>query len=36
VYGDLPVHRGEAIGPGLLSKILRDCDMAREDLIDLL
>jgi predicted RNA binding protein YcfA (HicA-like mRNA interferase family) len=32
----VPVHRGEVIGPGLLSKILRDCDMSREDLLDLL
>jgi predicted RNA binding protein YcfA (HicA-like mRNA interferase family) len=32
----IPVRRGEVIGPDLLSKILRDCDMAREDLIDLL
>jgi predicted RNA binding protein YcfA (HicA-like mRNA interferase family) len=32
----IPVHRGETIGPGLLSKILRDCDMARDDLIELL
>ncbi len=32
----VPVHRGEVIGPGLLSKILRDCDMSREELLDLL
>ena len=25
------VHAGETIGPGLLSKILRDCDLSRED-----
>lgn len=28
----VPLHAGETIGPGLLSKILRDCDMTREDL----
>lgn len=27
----VPVHSGETIGPGLLSKILRDCDLTRED-----
>lgn len=32
----IPVHRGETIGPGLLSKILRDCDMSRDDLFELL
>jgi predicted RNA binding protein YcfA (HicA-like mRNA interferase family) len=32
----IPVHRGETIGPGLLSKILRDCDMTRDDLPELL
>ena len=32
----IPVHRGETIGPGLLSKILRDCDMTRDDLLGLL
>lgn len=32
----VPVHRSEVIGPGLLSKILRDCDMSREELLDLL
>jgi len=32
----VPVHRGETIGPGLMSKILRDCDMTRDDLLDLL
>ncbi len=26
------VHSGEIIGPGLLSKILRDCELTREDL----
>jgi len=28
----VPVHAGETIGPGLLSKILRDCELSREDL----
>ena len=32
----VPVHAGETIGPGLLSKILRDCDLTREQLQDLL
>jgi predicted RNA binding protein YcfA (HicA-like mRNA interferase family) len=29
----VPVHAGETIGPGLLSKILRDCDLTVEDLL---
>ena len=28
----IPVHKGETIGPGLLIKILRDCDLAVEKL----
>ena len=32
----VPVHAGETIGPGLLSKILRDCELGREDLSKLL
>ncbi|MDP2863024.1 MAG: type II toxin-antitoxin system HicA family toxin [Desulfobacterales bacterium] len=32
----VPVHRGENIGRGLLAQILRDCEMAREDLKKLL
>ena len=28
----VPVHRGEMIGRGLLAQILRDCEIAREDL----
>ena len=32
----VPVHVVETIGPGLLSKILRDCDLTREQLQDLL
>jgi predicted RNA binding protein YcfA (HicA-like mRNA interferase family) len=26
----VPVHGSEAIGPGLLSKILKDCELTRE------
>ena len=32
----VPVHRGETVGPGLMSKILRDCEIGREELLDLL
>jgi len=32
----VPVHRGEMIGPGLMSKILRDCEMASDELLALL
>jgi predicted RNA binding protein YcfA (HicA-like mRNA interferase family) len=28
----VPVHAGETIGPGLMSKILRDCELSREQL----
>ena len=28
----VPVHRGESIGTGLLSQILRDCDISRSGL----
>ena len=28
----VPVHSGEDIGPGLLAKILRDCELTREQL----
>jgi len=27
-----PVHAGETIGPGLLAKILRDCELTLADL----
>ena len=27
----VPVHSGETIGPGLLTKILKDCDLTREE-----
>ena len=32
----VPVHAGETIRPGLLVRILRDCDISREQLADLL
>lgn len=32
----VPVHPGEIIGPGLLSKILRDCELSKEELASLL
>ena len=32
----VPVHGREEIGPGLLAKILRDCDVSRGELHDLL
>ena len=32
----VPVHAGETIGPGLLNKILRDTELTREQLVDLL
>lgn len=32
----VPVHAGEIIGPGLISKILRDCELSREQLQKLL
>ena len=32
----VPVHSGETIGPGLMSKILRDCDINRETLQEFL
>ncbi len=32
----IPVHRGETIGPGLMSKILRDCEITPEELLELL
>jgi len=28
----VPVHSGEAIGRGLLARILRDCEITRDDL----
>jgi predicted RNA binding protein YcfA (HicA-like mRNA interferase family) len=32
----VPVHSGETIGPGLMSKILRDTELSRDELIELL
>ena len=32
----VPVHANETIGPGLLGKILRDCEVTREQLRDAL
>ena len=32
----VPVHAGETIGPGLMSKILRDCDLTREEFVSFL
>ncbi len=32
----VPVHRGEVIGPGLMSRILRDCEMTSDQLRELL
>jgi predicted RNA binding protein YcfA (HicA-like mRNA interferase family) len=32
----VPVHGSEIIGPGLLSRILRDCELSREDFAALL
>ncbi|MBN1905295.1 MAG: type II toxin-antitoxin system HicA family toxin [Deltaproteobacteria bacterium] len=31
----IPVHRGETIGRGLLSQILRDCDISKDELQDI-
>lgn len=32
----VPVHSGETLGPGLLSKILRDTEQTRDELEELL
>ncbi|TSA11354.1 MAG: type II toxin-antitoxin system HicA family toxin [Deltaproteobacteria bacterium] len=32
----VPVHRGETIGRGLFARILRDCDLTREEFQKLL
>jgi predicted RNA binding protein YcfA (HicA-like mRNA interferase family) len=32
----VPVHSGETIGPGLFSKILRDCQMSGDELLKLM
>lgn len=32
----VPVHRGETIGPGLMAQILRDCELTRDEFINML
>ncbi len=32
----VPIHSGETIGPGLMAKILKDCELNVEDLMRLL
>jgi predicted RNA binding protein YcfA (HicA-like mRNA interferase family) len=32
----VPVHAGETIGPGLFAKILRDCELSRDEFRKLL
>ncbi len=32
----VPVHSGENVGPGLLNKILHDCELSRDEFISLL
>lgn len=32
----VPVHAGETIGPGLFAKILRDCELTRDEFAALL
>ena len=32
----VPVHAGETLGPGLLSKILRDCELDKSEFVALL
>jgi len=32
----VPVHAGETIGPGMLGKILSDCDLTRDQFRELL
>ena len=32
----VPVHSGESIGPGLLAKVLRDVDLTRNEVEELL
>ena len=32
----VPVHRGETLGPGILSQILHDCEITPEELRELL
>ena len=35
-FTTIPVHTNEIIGPGLLSKILNDCEIKKEDFLKLL
>ena len=30
----VPVHRGETLGRGLLARILKDCDISRDELLE--
>jgi len=32
----VPIHSGETIGPGLLSKVLRDVEMTKDELLKIL
>jgi predicted RNA binding protein YcfA (HicA-like mRNA interferase family) len=32
----VPIHRGETLGPGITSQILKDCELTSEELADLL
>jgi predicted RNA binding protein YcfA (HicA-like mRNA interferase family) len=32
----VPVHKGEVLGPGIIRKVLRDCDLAVEQFVDLI
>lgn len=32
----VPVHRGETIGAGIMSKILRDIEITREEFMDII
>jgi predicted RNA binding protein YcfA (HicA-like mRNA interferase family) len=32
----VPVHAAESLGPGLLAKVLRDVELTRDDLEDVL
>jgi predicted RNA binding protein YcfA (HicA-like mRNA interferase family) len=32
----VPVHAGETLGSGLMAKILKDCELSREDFLHLL
>jgi predicted RNA binding protein YcfA (HicA-like mRNA interferase family) len=32
----IPAHSGDVLGPGITAKILRDCDLSADALLDLL